>query len=44
MPKKTEDGLKLNNARKQTHPKIQFYLGTHVTKENNHFALLRPIG
>ena len=48
MQKKTaEDGLKSKNARKQTHSKIQFYLGIHVTKEKESFCFLyslRPIG
>ena len=35
---KTERGLKSKNARKQTHFKIQFYIGIHVTSfDFDHF-------
>ena len=36
---KTEGGPKSKNARKQTHFKIQFYIGIHVTKvEKKYFS------
>ena len=39
---KTERGLKSKNARKQTHFKIQFYIGIHVTKVKISILLHSP--
>ena len=39
---KTERGLKSKNARKQTHFKIQFYIGIHVTKVEKNIFLKSP--